>query len=131
MACPRCNASNQEGASFCQNCGEGLNSYSPVNSQEKNGGRALSFALIVMGWGCLVSIIWLLFQKVAIPVFKLPYESLTKFYTVAGGIFTFVTVTLLIVFAIIVNNNTARIFFIIFALIHAVVFFAYRIPSVR
>ncbi|WP_366520860.1 zinc-ribbon domain-containing protein [Mucilaginibacter sp.] len=35
MVCPRCNALNQEGASFCQNCGEGLTNYSPVNNQEK------------------------------------------------------------------------------------------------
>jgi len=130
MNCRVCNTSNQEGANFCQNCGEGLNDFSPIYNPEKKGSKALLLAFIIISWECLVSVIWLILSKIIIPGFKVPFDSISNIYSVAGNIVTFLTVTLLIVFAIIVNNNTARTFFIIFAVIHVIVFFAYRIPVV-
>jgi len=130
MFCLRCNASNQDDAIFCQSCGEKLNISYPVHTPQNNSDKGLLYALIVMGWEMISIILWFVLQKVIVPAFKLHFDSLRSIYSIAEVFTTFVTVILLIIFAVIVNNNMARTFFVIFAVIRVVVFIAYKIPVV-
>ena len=130
MFCPRCNAVNQDDAMFCQSCGAKLHIPQAVNATPNNNDKGLLYALIIMGWEMITMILWVVLQKVIVPVLKLPFESLRNVYNAAEVVTTFVTVILLVIFAIIVNSNMARTFFIIFAVLRVIVFIAYKIPVV-
>ena len=115
MQCLRCNTDNEEGARFCKNCGTDL-WYKPAAAVKDNGAsQSMMYVLILLGWDYFKAIGWLLVRKLSTVA---DFTRLSLIYNVTNWIFDGVSLVLLIVFSILVKNNTARIFLIIFTVLH-------------
>lgn len=124
MNCLRCNADNSEEAKFCKNCGMDM-AYVPA---PKNDGlqQSVLFLLVVLGWHYVIFLMW---DAINLYVRKQALHSsateMANIYKIADWFGTGSTIILMLVLAIIVKNNTVRIFLIILVLIRIAMTLSY------
>lgn len=126
MNCLRCNADNGEEAKFCKNCGTDM-AYVPA-PQNDGLKQSVLFLLVVLGWHY---VIFLMYDALNLYVRKQgTYNSpgvITDIYKVADWFNTGSTIILMLILAIIVKNDTVRIFLIILVLIRIAMTLAFTL----
>lgn len=130
MNCPRCSSPNYEGAKFCSNCGNtlGLPWQQPVETKD----RSLTNLVILIGWSCFTSIVWLIVSKGVIPVIQKDggsenWKMVSLIYDVMGWIFSIVTILLSLFLAITAKSKAAKIILIIFLAISVLQLIIYQV----
>lgn len=126
MNCPRCGTPKEETDRFCSNCGMSF-IYKPPVTAPVNSNQPVVLLLIIMAWEALTSLLWLLLQKFLSSSFRDSGMDMVRIYNIAGWVFESITIILLIIFSVIIRNNTARIFLIIFAVIKFGLLLWYRL----
>jgi len=128
MYCPKCNALNEESAKFCRNCGAELSGTAGTGTASSN--KDLMYVLYFLGWEYLVYMGWFLLQKAIVPMLvKRDNLGAMSIYRIFGWAEDLLSILLLIVFMILVQNKTAKIFFVVFLVIRIIMLIGYRVVS--
>jgi hypothetical protein len=115
MNCYRCNTENETGAHFCRHCGADL---WEVPVEKDDGSRkSLHYVLILMCWDYFTMLVWMVIPRLVVSqrFFETGYSRISSIYNIVGGVLGSISLLLLIIFAILVTNKTARILLIVFA----------------
>ena len=128
MYCPKCNALNERSAKFCRNCGAELSGTTVTGTGSSN--KDLMYVLYFLGWEYLVYMGWFLLQKALVPMLvKRDNLGTLSIYRIFGWAEDLLSIVLLIVFMILVQNKTAKIFFVVFLVIRIIMLIGYRVMS--
>ncbi len=130
MNCLRCNTPNEEGAKFCKNCGFDM-TYVP-NAQTTNSNQSINYVLIAVSFQYFVWTLWFILEKVIVPKFYkkdgiTDWDKVQTIYKPFGWTTDIAAILVLLIFAIIVKNKTAKIFLFIFTFLRIVFVIGYRL----
>lgn len=130
MNCPRCSSPNYEGAHFCSNCGNTLDA--PWQQQPQTKDRGLTNLVILIGWSCFTSIVWMIVSKGVIPLIQKGsgsenWKMVSLIYDVMGWVFSLITILLSLFLAITAKNKTAKIILVIFLAISVLQLVIYHV----
>ena len=107
MICLKCNTENSEEANFCNNCGSAI-SYTQVSVNDRSN-QSVLFLLIILGWHYFFIIIWQ-FVPTYITKNNIDGPSAMSIYKYLEWFGSGSTILMMLIFALIIKNNTARMF---------------------
>ena len=124
MNCYRCNTENETGAHFCRQCGADL---WHVPAEKDDGSRkSLRYVLILMCWEYFTYLVWLAVPRlITNQVFRSGYRGVSMLYAAMRWSMGGISLLLLVIFAILSTNTTARILLIVFAVLRLGILLAY------
>ncbi len=130
MNCTKCGAINPDTANFCNQCGESLSNAAVSETNKLS--RSLVLLVIVMSWELVMSLIWLLVQKVLTPMLTgttdiTDFDRVNLIYQSLGWFFSIVSIAMGITFSILARNKAARGILIAYTVINFISFIAYRV----
>jgi len=130
MNCQQCNCPNPPDARFCKNCGVLLNynfqtanpylhtnslGLTPVASEAAE--PSLKYFYILLGFDVFRSFVWLIVNKILNRLMRESSDfgsSFSKFYDIYNIAMNLILVVLVITFAVLVKNKSARLFIILY-----------------
>ncbi len=118
MKCLNCSIINSENAQFCKNCGTELSFVATTTQNIDKPDKSINLLLIVMGTGLLMSLFYLIINKIT----SIDFGRIYMYLHIATSIISF-TVTLIA--AILIPNKKAKIFLFIFLFFELILFVAY------
>jgi len=91
--------------------------------------KDLMYVLFALAWGYLLTVVWFIIQKLIAPgmIRSGNQSSLYKMYDIIGWTDDVLSIILMLVLAILVKNQTAKIFLIVFMVIHIITMIGYRV----
>ena len=126
MACIACYQSREDGANFCRSCGDNL-------LTGENSKMTVNLLIGLLGAELLVSIAWLVLQKVVVPfAFKssmggINWTRVDAFYKVFGWFTDIALIVVTLVCILLVKSRNARIFLIVYLIFRIVFAVSYRL----
>lgn len=131
MNCPRCYTANEPEARFCRNCGADMAGALAAPATASN--KDLMLVLFVLGFDYLFSVIWFILQRIIAPgMYKSGTQTtLYRIYDIVGWTEDILCIIIMLVCAILVKPQTAKILLIVFMLIRIVTFIGYRVFKLR
>ncbi len=123
MNCLRCNTANDDAARFCKNCGADL-AYAPATANEATN-NSIVYLLVLMGWEYFTYLVWFIINKAVIPLGHV--SRITQVYKFTGLMLDSISLLLVVLFAVLVRNQTVRICLIVFGVIRLGILLVYRV----
>lgn len=140
MNCQQCNCPNQPDARFCKNCGTilnynlqpsnpylhtnylGLTPDAPVQNEP-----TLKYFYILLSFDIFRSFLWLIINVVFIRVWqKSSSDNFSWIYEVYSWGMNIILVILIILFAVLIKNKSAKIFIILYGVISLLLVLGFR-----
>jgi hypothetical protein len=143
MNCQQCNCPNEHNARFCKNCGTLLNyNLQPSNPYLNTNANyssselvpavepTLKYFYILCSYDLFRTFMWLILTKVVTPALTETSGSFSKrlslMYDIYGWLFDLILWILVISFAVVVKNRSAKTFIIIYGIISFLLFLGFR-----
>jgi hypothetical protein len=125
MACIQCYQSREEGANYCRTCGASF-----VTGE--NPKQTANLLLLLIGAEIIVSVAWLVFQKLIIPAFfkqdgMTDWARVGPFYKLAGWATDVLLFAVTLICCVLIKNSKVRLVLAIMLLLRIVSTAAYRV----
>lgn len=128
MNCLNCYTINEDNATKCRNCGTALQQANNPTKTNYNKDETIRFLLIFLIVEAVLSLLWLLVNKIAVPLLtKSDSSKIADLYKYFGFFTDIVSITTLVIIIAALKNKHAKTVLIIILAIRILVMLSYRI----